>query len=96
MRADLYENLSMNFKFSLSRKKISQNLHEDVNTFYCFRLHKLAINASYYNSHYICTETVTFSSTVHTEQIVAFPLQQCLCEQATIVSYTYFAYLVDI
>jgi hypothetical protein len=40
--------------------------------------------------------TVTFSSKVHTEHIVAFPLQQCLYELTIIVSYTYIAFLVDI
>jgi len=56
MRADLYENLSKNFKFVYNRTKVSDILHEDVNTFYCCRLHKFAIKAFLCNAHNICSD----------------------------------------
>jgi len=38
--------------------------------------------------------TVTCSSTIHTECIVVFPLQQWLSERATMLRYTYIPYRV--
>ena len=45
---------------------------------------------------YMLLLTVTFSSTEHSECIVAFALHQWLCEHGTMLRFKYIAYLVNI
>ena len=67
-------------------------LQEDLRTLYCYRRHKFAVNTLLWNTQYFYIFDIF--STTHTECIVAFPLQQLLRERATMLRYTYIAYLV--
>jgi hypothetical protein len=79
----------------LKSKKKSGSLHEDLIMFYSCWTHKFAVRAFLCNSQYIYIVNSTISSTIHTERVVAFPLQQWLGERATVLGYTYFTYHVS-
>jgi hypothetical protein len=68
-------------------------LHEDLSTFRCCRRHTFALKHFYATLGIFVWLTVTCSSTVHTERIVAFPSQQWLRERAAFLRYTYIAYV---
>jgi hypothetical protein len=70
----------------------SGTLRADVSTFYCCRRHKFSI----FLAHSTCCIllTTTCSSTIHTERIVAFLLQQWLRERATTL-YTYIVVILS-
>ena len=73
--------------------KISGTLYEESSTICCCWRNKFAITAFLCNTqHYY----VTCSSTVTTEWIFAFQLKQWLSERATMLHYTYIAYLVGL
>jgi hypothetical protein len=68
-------------------------LHEDLRMFYCCWRHIFALKASSCNTQYFY---IVDSDTDHqyTQRTVAFPLQQCLRERATVLLYTYTPYHV--
>ena len=74
---DLYEKVSRYPKFGYSRTKKSGTLHEDLGTgFLLTGRHKVAIKHCCATFSISILLTVTCTSTVHTERIVAFILQQ--------------------
>ena len=75
--------------------KIADTLCEDLCMLPCWPRHKFATKAIFYATlNIIMLSTVTCTSIIHTESIVAFPLHQWLCKHATMLSYKYTAYLV--
>jgi hypothetical protein len=69
-------------------KAASGTLREDLRTFYCCRPHKFATKTFFCNTHYFYTVD---SDTDHhyTKHTVAFPLQQCLRERASVTLYVH-------
>jgi len=75
--------------------KIADTLCEDLCMLPCWPRHKFATKAIFYATlNIIMLSTVTCTSIIHTESIVAFPLHQWLRKHATMLSYKYTAYLV--
>jgi len=64
--------------------KTPGNFHENLSTFYCYQRNKFALRALYATLNVFILLTVTCSSTIHREHIIAFLLQQLYSENTTI------------
>ena len=70
-------------------------LNADLSAFYCFLQNKLAVKGLLLDTQYLFTLlTVICNSTIHTQRIVVFLLQQCLGDSATVIRYMCIACLI--
>ena len=66
--------------------QILDTLHADLSMFHCYWLNKFTIKAFLVKLKIIfILLTATWSATIHTENIVAFPWQQWLRKRATVL-----------
>lgn len=89
----LYEYMSTKSRFVSNLAKMSGALHKDQSTFYCCRRHKFDIKGVFVQQNIFILLTVTCSSAIQREIIIAFSLQQWSHESATSLLYAYIAYL---
>jgi len=100
---DFYENLLRNSMFGYNQTKISGNLHEDPSEFHIVAsdIHNATMQKKCYsvsmatlNIYYIIDIDI-YTSKVLRENTVAFPWQQWLHGQPTILHFTCISYIVS-